>query len=78
MHVRDANRQKVVDALVYGTWVLPDGSFVADYAYTSFNGVAQFSTWAGKGTYQFQITNVVKEGWVYSPVVQAAYPLIAR
>lgn len=72
--VLDADGSPVQDATVYGTLTLPDGA-AKDYSgETGTDGTVTFEySKGGKpgplplGTYDFCVTNVVKEGWTYNP-----------
>lgn len=73
VHVRDANKAYVKGATVTATWILPDGSSQQVTAVTSiYGGYATFTVWAGKGTYEFVVNDVIKTGWLYNPALSLA------
>jgi probable HAF family extracellular repeat protein len=65
--VRDENGAPVPEALVVGTWKLPDGTTLNHYAWTSGKGDAKFSTSLGRGTYTLGVTNIVKSLYTFNP-----------
>ena len=46
---------------------MPDGTIVEDTAITTFQGIATFTAWAGRGEYEICVTVVTKDGWDYQP-----------
>jgi hypothetical protein len=67
IHVRDANLTMVEGAAVTAEWTLPDGTVSQSTALTAFQGIAQFSVWAGRGVYTLCVLDVTKAGWLYDP-----------
>jgi len=67
IHIRDATLAMVTEATVTVEWTLPDGTVREETADTGFQGIARFSVWEGRGTYQLCVIGVVKDGWVYDP-----------
>jgi hypothetical protein len=67
IHVRDATLAMVEGATVTAEWTLPDGTVFQETALTSFQGIAQFSVWAGRGVYKLCVIDVIKVGWLYDP-----------
>jgi hypothetical protein len=67
IHVRDANQAMVSGAAVTAEWTLPDGTVLQETAFTAFQGIAQFTVWAGRGVYKLCLIDVTKEGWLYDP-----------
>lgn len=67
VHVRDANNAAVAGALVSAVWTLPDGTTLETTAVTDFQGIATSELWAGSGTYQLCVTDVILDGWLYQP-----------
>lgn len=80
VHVRDANKRTVVGATVTASWTLPTGEVIEEKAVTSFQGIAQFSRWDGRGTYALAVSDVTKDGWIYVPTQSYAVTasIIAR
>ncbi|MCU0522002.1 MAG: hypothetical protein MUF84_15085 [Anaerolineae bacterium] len=64
VYVRDANRKPVVGAAVTVSWSLPNGQF-EETVVTSTGGIARSYVWEGDGTYQLEVLDVVKLGWLY-------------
>ncbi len=67
IHVRDANLSMVPGAAVTAEWTLPDGTAFQETALTSFQGIAEFRVWAGRGVYKLCVIDVTKDGWLYDP-----------
>jgi hypothetical protein len=67
IHVRDANLSMVPGAAVTAEWTLPDGTVFQKTAVTAFQGIAQFTVWAGRGVYKLCVIDVTKDGWLYDP-----------
>lgn len=67
IHVRDANLAAVEGASATAEWTLPDGTVFQETALTAFQGIAQFTVWAGRGVYKLCVVDVTKEGWLYEP-----------
>jgi len=67
IHIRDATLAMVPGATVSAEWTLPDGTVLQETAVTAFQGIAEFTVWAGRGTYTLCVLDVTKEGWLYDP-----------
>jgi hypothetical protein len=71
VHIRDANLQRVVGAMVTVRWTLTplDGEPYSKTASDTTNehGVASFPEWIGRGYYELVVTDVAKEDWAYEP-----------
>lgn len=67
IHVRDANLATVEGATVTAEWTLPDGTSFQRTELTAFQGIAQFTVWAGRGVYKLCVIDVTKDGWQYEP-----------
>ena len=65
IHIRDAENDMVEGAKVIATWTPPVGPTFSESELTGAQGFARFSLWAGKGTYTFCVTDVIKDGWQY-------------
>lgn len=65
VHLRDANLAAVEGADVTAVWTLPNSTIITETATSAFQGIAEFSTWAGSGTYTLCVVDVTKEGWEY-------------
>lgn len=65
VHIFDANKAMVTAAAVTAEWTLPDGSNLVKTVDTGFQGIAEFTLWAGRGAYQLCVLDVVKDGWLY-------------
>ena len=80
VHVRDADRAAVEGAAVLAEWTLPDGTVYQETAPTTFQGIARFKAWSGKGMYKLCVVNVTKEGWLYDSSLnrQTCTTLMAR
>jgi hypothetical protein len=58
----------MVNALVVGSWALPDGSEFQPNAWTDLKGIATFIvTGTRPGTYKFQVVNIVLSLHTFNP-----------
>jgi probable HAF family extracellular repeat protein len=65
--VADENGAPVAEALVVGTWTLPDGSEHSESAFTGPRGVAVFATDGPAGRYTLTIVNIVRSQHTFDP-----------
>jgi len=67
--VQDEKGVPMVNALVVGSWALPDGTeFQPVYAWTNQRGIATFVvTGTRPGTYKFQVVNILQSLHTFNP-----------
>jgi serine/threonine-protein kinase len=66
--VHDQDHAGAAGVTVEADWTLPDGSVVPQTAITTAQGQAKFPLkTAQRGTHQFCVTDMVKEGYIYDP-----------
>jgi hypothetical protein len=66
--VQDEKGFPMANALVVGTWTLPDGTEFQPNAWTNQRGIATFAvTGTLPGTYKFQVVNIVMSLHTFNP-----------
>jgi probable HAF family extracellular repeat protein len=66
--VQDEKGVPMANALVVGTWTLPDGTEFQPNAWTNQRGIATFAvTGTRPGTYKFQVVNIVMSLHTFNP-----------
>lgn len=66
--VKDENGHSMSNAMVVGIWTQPNGSPIYYYAWTNSHGVAKLATTGPRrGTYSFQVANIVLSLYTFNP-----------